>query len=146
MTLNPRQEKFVNYLIEGESQREAYKKAYNAKYKDEAIDVKASALFKQDKVQIRYNELLEQLADKSIITAKLRMKWLSDIINNKEKEDIYYKDDEGKEIHFGSKNADLSTKLKACDILNKMSGVYSEKLKLATDKEEPFNIKVSVIK
>lgn len=146
MTLNSKQEKFVNYLIEGSSQREAYKKAYNAKYKDEAIDAKASALFKKDKVQVRYNELLDQLADKSIITAKLRMKWLSDIINNKEKEDIYYKDKDGIEVNFGSKNADLSTKLKACDILNKMSGVYSEKLKLSNDKEEPFEINVNVVK
>lgn len=51
MPLNFKQEKFVNYLIEGSSQREAYKKAYNAKYKDEAIDAKASALFNQDKVE-----------------------------------------------------------------------------------------------
>ena len=40
--LTVKQEKFVQNLIKGMSQREAYKKAYNAKYKEEVLHVRAS--------------------------------------------------------------------------------------------------------
>ena len=40
--LTPKQEMFVQALIAGKSQREAYKEAYNAtNMKDETIDVRA---------------------------------------------------------------------------------------------------------
>ena len=80
---------FVQNLIEGMSQREAYKKAYNAKYKDEAIDSKACLLFNSDKVQTRYNELLQKLQDKSIMTAKERMIWLSNVVKGNVKHTSY---------------------------------------------------------
>ena len=49
--LSNKQEQFVLNLVEGMSQREAYKEAYGAKYSDNAIDTKASQLFKKDKVK-----------------------------------------------------------------------------------------------
>lgn len=56
--LTNKQEKFVQGLVAGKSQREAYKAAYNAAgMKDETIDSKACALLAQDKVRARYEEL-----------------------------------------------------------------------------------------
>ena len=144
--LNAKQEMFVQNLVKGMSQREAYKKAYNAKYKDEAIDSKASVLFNTDKVQERYNELLDKAADKAIMSAKQRMKWLSDVINGKETEESKYYSD-GECIVY-EKTADLSTKIKALDTLNKMTGeyktilsgsvelTYEEALKKVSNKDE----------
>lgn len=124
--LNVKQEKFVQNLIKGMSQREAYKAAYNAKYKDEAIDSKASTLFNSDKVQERYKELLNEVKDESIMTAQERMKWLTEVIKGiqKEKEAVFTDDD----VVIKDVEANLITKIKALDTLNKMDGQYSTKL------------------
>lgn len=123
--LTPKQERFIQNIVSGMSQREAYKEAYNAKYKDEAIDSKACNLFNQDKVQIRYKELMYQLEDEAIMSAKERMKWLTDVINGDILEDVPVmtdiKDDKVNTIKCPTK---IDTKLKALDTLNKMSGEY----------------------
>lgn len=123
--LNAKQERFIQNIVKGMSQREAYKEAYNAKYKDEAIDNKASALFNKGEVQVRYKELIEQLEDKSIMSAKERMKWLTDVINGDILEDVPLmtdiKEDKVNTIKCPTK---IDTKLKALDTLNKMSGEY----------------------
>ena len=124
-----KQEKFIQNIVNGMSQREAYKDAYNAKYKDEVIDVRACELFKSSKVQVRYNELIKQLEDESIMSAKERMKWLTKIINGEILEDIPImtdiKEDKVNTIKCPTK---LDTKLKALDTLNKMDGQYVTKL------------------
>ena len=59
--LTPKQEKFIMALINGMSQRQAYKFAYNTgNMKDISIDSEACKLFKKDKVQIRYNQLIKE--------------------------------------------------------------------------------------
>ncbi len=127
--LTIKQEKFIQNIVNGMSQREAYKDAYNAKYKDEVIDVRACELFNSSKVQVRYNELIKQLEDESIMSAKERMKWLTKIINGEILEDIPLmtdiKEDKVNTIKCPTK---LDTKLKALDTLNKMDGQYVTKL------------------
>lgn len=144
--LTVKQEKFVQNLIKGMSQREAYKKAYNAKYKDEVIDVRACELFNSSKIQVRYKELMDQLEDKAIMSAKERMKWLTKVVNGEIQEESKYFED-GEAIIY-SKEADISTKIRAVDTLNKMSGEYKtilegnvnlsyeEALKSVSDKNE----------
>lgn len=144
--LTVKQEKFVQNLIKGMSQREAYKKAYNARYKDEVIDVRACELFNSSKIQVRYKELINQLEDASIMSAKERMKWLTKVVNGEIKEESKYFED-GEAIIY-SKEADISTKIRAVDTLNKMSGEYKtilegnvnlsyeEALKSVSDKNE----------
>lgn len=125
MNLTPKQEKFIQNIIQGMSQREAYKDAYKTKYKDEVIDVRACELFNSSKVQVRYKELINQLEDKSIMSAKERMKWLTDVINGDILEDVPVmtdiKEDKVNTIKCPTK---IDTKLKALDTLNKMSGEY----------------------
>lgn len=121
--LTIKQEKFIQNIVNGMSQREAYKDAYNAKYKDEVIDVRACELFKSSKVQVRYDELIKQLEDESIMSAKERMKWLSDVVNGKIKHTSYNSNGDAYE-----NEAYISDKMKAIDILNKMDGQYVTKL------------------
>jgi phage terminase small subunit len=109
--LTTKQEKFVQNLLKGMSQREAYKSSYNASnMKDETIDVKASLLFKQDKIRVRYEELTERTTKKTIITAQERMEFLTRIILGEEAE------------------AYLQDKMKAVDLLNKMDGQYIQRI------------------
>ena len=126
--LNAKQEKFIQNIVKGMSQREAYKDAYKVNYKDEAIDSKACALFNSDKVQNRYKELMSKLEDESIMSAKDRMKWLTDVVRDIQREEATIKMPDGEELLVGMKNADLSTKIKAIDTLNKMSGEYITKV------------------
>ena len=88
MSLTAKQEIFVQRLIEGYSQREAYKFAYNCeKMKDTTIDVEASKLLSNPKVSIRYEELKNELKQKMFYTVEKAnddLEW----IKLKAKEDI----------------------------------------------------------
>lgn len=121
------------------SQRQAYKEAYNAEnMADETIDVRACELFNGSKVKVRYQELMSKLEDKAIMTAQERMKWLTEVVKDIQKEIVYI---DGLEI--GNKNADLTTKMKAIDILNKMSGEYITKVEADVSSEVNINIELS---
>lgn len=121
--LTIKQEKFVQNIVKGMSQREAYKSSYNAKnMKDDTIDNKACNLFKQDKIRARYEELLKKIEDKTIMTAEERQIWLSKVVKGDIKITREY-DDEIKEYE-----PYMSDRLKALDILNKMTGQYVEKV------------------
>lgn len=121
--LTIKQEKFVQNIVKGMSQREAYKSSYNAKnMKDDTIDNKACNLFKQDKIRARYEELLKKIEDKAIMTAEERQIWLSKVVKGDIKITREY-DDEIKEYE-----PYMSDRLKALDILNKMTGQYVEKV------------------
>jgi len=120
--LTPKQEKFVQNIVSGMSQRQAYKDAYNAtNMTNETIDVRACELFNDSKVKVRYQQLMEKLENEAIMTATERMIWLSKIINC----DIKIKKEYNNEI----KEYDpyISDRLKALDMLNKMDGQYTTK-------------------
>lgn len=122
-SLTPKQEMFVQNLIKGMSQREAYINSYNAsQMKDNTIDNKASLLFKQDKIRARYDEVIKRLEDATIMDAKERMEWLTKVAKGDIKENYTHWDNG--EQYNSEKEADLTTKIKAIDILNKMDGQY----------------------
>lgn len=68
--LTAKQERYVQGLVAGLSQRQAYIKAYpNArKWNDNSVDSRASNLLKTDKVLTRYNELLDEHKEKALWT------------------------------------------------------------------------------
>lgn len=138
--LNAKQEMFVQNLIKGMSQREAYKKAYNATYDPKAIDSKACNLFNSDKIQERYKELIEEVKDEAIMTAIERRKWLTNVINGKELEKVEVTLADGQKELVGSKEADLNMKMKAMDMLNKMDGEYISNHKISGDQDNPVHI------
>ena len=122
--LTAKQEKFVQNLVKGMSQREAYKNSYDAKnMKDEVIDNKASDLFKKGEIRVRYEELLDKSMDEAIMTAKERKKWLTDVVKGAITNVTH--DSNGNEYE---NEPYISDKLKAIDILNKMSGEYTTKI------------------
>ena len=136
--LTIKQEKFVQNLINGMSQREAYKNSYNAsKIKDKTIDDKASLLFKQEEIRARYEELAKKLEDQSIMSAKERMKWLSKVVNGeiKEKVSMIVTDKDGNQKTI---EQDVSSKLKikimALDTLNKMDNSYKQTIEVHNPK------------
>lgn len=142
--LTPKQEKFIQNVVSGMSQREAYKKAYNAKYNNNAIDIKASQLFNSDKVKVRYQELMKRLEDKAIMTAEERMIWLTKVVKGEMKEEVpVMTNDEEEGFTIKLAPTKIDTKLKALDTLNKMSGEYTQKIEL--ENEKPFEVNIKVV-
>lgn len=100
---------FVQNIIKGMSQADAYRSAYNAKkMSDNAIYREASLLMNNPKVAQRLSSLSAQADRKKIMSAQERLEWLTERIT----------DDE----------VDINAKLKAIDIMNKMEGEYITKV------------------
>ena len=86
--LTTKQENFVQGLVAGLSQRDAYKQAYKTdRMKDSTINVKASELVKDGKITVRYRELLKEYSNMNLWTREAAFneyEWLK----NRAKEDI----------------------------------------------------------
>ena len=107
--LTPNQEVFVQKIIEGMSQADAYRSAYpKNKMSDKTVWEAASRLMRKDKVVARLKELRDMSAKPSIISAQKRKEWLTEVINNPE--------------------VDINARLKASDQLNRMEGEYVTKV------------------
>ena len=122
---NPRHEIFAQEVAKGMSQRRAYRVAFpkSVKWKDETVDSKASVLANTDKVLERINEIRSEASSKAIKSAIERKEWLSAIIDNEA--------------------ADISSRLKACDLLNKMDGEYITKVEADVNTDLNINIELS---
>ena len=107
---NSRQERYAQNLIQGMSQRDAYRDAFPsaAKWKDATVDVRASELASQPEIQDRLQELKDAAANDAIINRQERMIILSDIATDVE-------------MH-------PKQRMQAIDILNKMDGDYVKRV------------------
>ena len=129
--LTAKQEKFVRNLIQGMSQREAYKNSYDAEnMSDKVIDNEASLLFNSREISMRYKELQDKLDTVAIMTAQERLEYLTGIVRDIEREQ-------------GEVPADLNTKIRAIDIMNKMQGEYVQKIEADVNSEVNITIELS---
>ena len=115
--LNAKQEKFLNNLVETGNQTQSYKNAYGIE-NDNSAAACSSKMLKLAKIKKAYEEKLEELSAIQVLNIEQRKQVLVNEI---------MKDD--------NKAAD---KVKALDILNKMDGVYIEKI------EADHNISVEI--
>lgn len=114
--LTTKQEAFVQGVINGMSQREAYKNAYDVKNMSEnAIDREASLLMRNPKVSQRFTELRDELASPRIMSARERLEWLSEVVKDKEQS--------------------MVDRLRASDQMNKMQGEYVQKIEADVNNE-----------
>lgn len=115
--LTAKQEKYVQGLISGLSQREAYKRAYDTtNWKDESIDQKASVLLKNVKVRSRYEQLMDEHKDKALWTREKAVEELLFILDFSKKEI--------KELGLEASNKGAF--IDAVRELNKLEQVYKE--------------------
>ena len=118
---NPRHEKFIQNIVSGMSQRQAYREAFPSakKWKDSVVDSRASDLF-SGKVLVRYQELIKQQETEALLTRHEKRKLLADVARDKTEK---------------SEN-----RIRAIDLDNKMEGEYTEKLSIDGD----FGMNISV--
>lgn len=141
--LTAKQEKFVQNLVSGMTQREAYRDAYpNDKSSDETVDKNACNLLNNNsKVLGRYKELMQKAEDKAIMSAIERKKWLTKVINGeiKDKQVVFHDGD----VSTEDIETNIATKIKAMDTLNKMSGEYITRVEAEVESEVNINIELS---
>lgn len=125
--LTAKQEEFVQGIIKGLSQADAYRAAYSSKnMSDKTIHEAASRLMSDSKIATRIKELREQISSKNIMTAQERLEFLTGVINGTRGEKIVEViDGEAKEIEVP---ASMKNRLSAIDIMNKMQGEYTTKI------------------
>lgn len=121
--LTPKQEKFVQGIIEGMSQADAYRSAYSTKnMADKTVWENASRLMADSKVKARVTELRDQIVSDSIMSAQKRLEWLTKVIQNEDES--------------------TGDKLKAIDLMNKMQGEYVQKIAAEVQTETTINIEL----
>lgn len=125
--LTNNQETFAKAIIEGKSQIEAYREAYpKQRSSDKTCYENASRLMANSKIIARIQELRDQLAKPSIMTAQERLEYLTGIIKGTNGEKvIQVVDGEPVEVEVP---ASVKNKLNAIDIMNKMQGEYTQKV------------------
>ena len=127
LSLTTKQEIFIQRLIEGYSQRQAYKFAFNCNnMKDATIDVRACELFKDSKIQVRYEELIKEYKENALWNrskAEEKLLWLLD----KSQESIQ---------ETGLKQANSNTMLNVIKELNTLTDLYPKKLKEENNLED----------
>ena len=122
--LTPKQEAFVQNIIQGMSQADAYRSAYSCKnMSDNAIYREGSLLMANPKVAQRLSELRNELAKPSIMSAQERLEWLTKVIK-----------DEGES---------MADRLKASDQMNKMQGEYVQKVEAEVKNAVNISIELS---
>lgn len=146
LLLTPNEEMFVFYLLEGDSRRRAYKKAYpNCNAADNVIDVKAYKVFNRDKVRIRYNTLRKEIArerlDEAIIKGRKAQKAIEEIAYGSKTFSDYYK---GEKFQ---REPNISERLRA---LSELSKDYNEIIKAeavaeAQSSDDKIDLKIEVI-
>ena len=105
--LTGKQERFALGVVEGMSLADAYRMAYDAENMAEhTLHNEASRLAGQEKIRSRIRELREELEAQSIASAQERLEFLTEVIRGERP---------------------VSDKLKAVDLMNKMTGGYSQK-------------------
>ena len=116
--LTAKQEKYVQGLISGLSQREAYRQAYpNAmEWKDSTVDENASRAMKNSKILARYQELMAEHKDKALWTREKAVNELLFILE--------YSREDMKENGLEASNKGAF--IDAVKELNKLEQVYKE--------------------
>lgn len=121
--LTANQEQFVQNVLQGMSQADAYRSAYpKQKMSDKTIWETASKLMANPKVITRLTELRNELAKPSIMSAQQRLEWLTQLIQ--------------------SDKESTTDKLRAADIMNKMQGEYVQKIQADVQTETTINIEL----
>lgn len=119
--LTPKQDKFARCVAEGMTQADAYRNAYNvANMLDETVYNEAYKLAKNPDIATRIKELRNDLDDEAIMSARDRAIKLSEMANGE--------------------NPDIA--LRAMEMLNKMTGKYTQKVEASVAQEIEVNITV----
>ena len=110
--IEPEEEQYLQGLMQGMSQREAYKKAFphRAKWSPRTIDNKASQLYNRDDIKVRFEEMKQEARSAGAITTNRIISRLRDFID----------------APLDLDKLRPADQLKAIDMLCKLTGLYPD--------------------
>lgn len=140
--LTAKQEQFVQNIMQGMSQADAYRSAYpKQRMSDKTVWEAASRLMKSDKVIARLDELRGQIATTNIMTAQERLEYLTRVVRGEEKEiETVVVDGKAVEVQVPTT---IKTRIDAIDKMNKMTGEYVQKVQTEVTNAVNINIELS---
>lgn len=131
--LTVKQEKFIQGLLDGLSQRQSYKQSYSCKnMSDKAIDEEASKLFNNPKVTQRYQRLLDAYSSHKVIKRAELSQRMLDLLDRATEDTI----------NKGFKQGNISAMTLAVNTLKELNGLTfnddlaQDKLQLEVEKLE----------
>ncbi|HEY5585698.1 MAG TPA: terminase small subunit [Ruminiclostridium sp.] len=127
--LTVKQEKYVQGLFTGLSQREAYKQSYSYKgMTDKTIDEQACRLANDYKLNARLNELKDIVAKKNILTAEWVLNNLRSVAERCMQQEPVYIYENGEKVESGEFKFDSSGANKSLELLGKHLKLFTEKV------------------
>ena len=129
--LTPKQEKFIQELLKGNSASDSYRRAYNAKgMKASAIHTEASKLKSSPKLTLRYKSLLRR-KEEYALNSSLSLRQL--VLENLRKEAL-------------DKSNNSSSRIRAWELLGKTSdvGLFIERIETITKDRTPEEVMVEI--
>ncbi len=132
MGLTPKQEKYVQGLFKGLTQRTAYREAYGCKdWKESTIDERACVLAKNSKVSTRLTELQEKVANNNNWSVEKLIKEFEQCKQKcmQEVEVMKYDTELGTMTGTGEYKFEYQGVIKSLENIGKLLGMYETKLK-----------------
>lgn len=131
--LTDKQEKFVQLVVEGVKQGEAYRRVYNTKADDKIVNRKASELLKKPMVAARYQYLLDKAraaaAAGSVMKAADILEELSRIARGtKDYESYVYDTDIGRDVMM-LRRPSVKDRLKALELLGRSEALFTDRVR-----------------
>lgn len=124
--LTPKEERFVQGLFAGLSQREAYKQAYNAsKMQDNTIDNKAYILANSNEIRVRLKELQDEMKEQNKWTVQKLIEEFEEIKERCKtaKPVLDFNGEPTGEYRFDANGA-----VKSLENIGKLMGFYTDKV------------------
>ena len=144
--LTDKQEKFVELVVGGMKQGEAYRQVYNTKAAARIVNRKASEELKKPHVWMRYQYLIDKARAEAsagaVMNASQILEKLSEIARGEtEYAEYQYDGDTGRDVTL-MRRPGTRDRLKALELLGKHEGLFTEKLEVQ-DNELVVNLKVT---
>jgi len=130
-TLTPKQERYVQGLFSGLSQREAYKQAYNCgAMKNATIDKRASEIAQRGEIKGRLKELQENLAERNILTVEWVLNNLKEVAERcLQQEPVMIR--QGNEmVESGEYQFAYAGANRSLELIGKHLGMFTDKMEL----------------
>lgn len=123
-TLTPKQAAFAGFVAKGLSYSDAYRKAYQSKASQNAINVEASRMMKKEKIQKAVEDLRADRREAKSAHKKLSREWVLEMLK--------------KEAMDGDNPP--STRVRALELLGKAEGAFDDTTRMVVEHRSPEDI------
>ena len=123
-TLTPKQAAFAGFVAKGLSYSDAYRKAYQSKASQNAINVEASRMMKKEKIQKAVEDLRADKREAKSAHKKLSREWVLEMLK--------------KEAMDGDNPP--STRVRALELLGKAEGAFDDTTRMVVEHRSPEDI------